>query len=715
MKRISLLKQILIAVCVGIFLGVLLGEKTSILLPIGKAFIMFIQMVILPYIACSIIHGIGTLRRDATKQIFKKAWFFLVTMWLVVLVPIYTMGILYGRSTFMIDASGETTKLRENFLAYIVPENPIYDFANNIVPAIAIFAIIVGFAVMHMPHKEPLVSFLERINNIIEKILDGITRIAPIGIAALIAYAAGTINMEILSRLGIYIFPTIILILLLTFWIFPILISSFTPLSYREVLKEFKEVCILPFAIGSPTIAIPFLYRSVERYANKFHVKDKEFHNASQTIVPLAYTFMQLGNFMSLLFIMFLSFFFRLPIDWVNKGIITFMAIPLSFGSPELSVNAISFLTSKLGIPESGLKVYDYTSIFIDNFQVLLSAVSMTSFAILLLLGFYHKLSRHLGKFIRHFAAFFVILFFAAFFLKDYYVKQNSYQINPKAMSIQESYPNDVEVTVYKTKEEAEEKAPPISSDGTLVRILDQRIIRVGYHASVSPYCYINDDGDLAGYNIAFAYKLAHDLNCRIEFIPYEYDTLANSLNQNKIDIAFSPLAITATSLSEMEFSHYYEAVPFVLVVAKKNESQYLDLKTLKKNSKVRVGGFGYTLPVIKAIFPKATSSLVKNPESLLAGEIDVLLWNRVEALAYCRDHTDLIMINFGKQIGYVYLAYPVKDKSLRFINFMDQWLYLQKNIGFDEKQYNYWINGETIESSAERWSIVGNIFHWTD
>lgn len=215
--KLSLTTQVLLAVALGIFLGITFGPICSILKPIGTRFVMFIQMVIILYIPTSIIHGIGSTQPHVTKEIFKRGWFFLVSLWALVFFSIYLVYNIFPLRTTLVTPDPKRSELAHNFLCYLVPENPIYDLANNIAPAIAIFGIIMGIALMHLKFKEPLISFLERVNNTIETLLNGLTKVAPIGIAALFANAFGTIYVNDLVTLAYYLVPMISLTIILTF------------------------------------------------------------------------------------------------------------------------------------------------------------------------------------------------------------------------------------------------------------------------------------------------------------------------------------------------------------------------------------------------------------------------------------------------------------------------------------------------------------------
>ena len=335
------------------------------------------------------------------------------------------MNLLFPRISILFPGTGSHSSFEMNFLNYLVPENPVYDLVNNIVPAIAIFAIIVGIAVMHLTHKEPLISLLERVNNTMEQILKGIMVVSPIGVFAIFANFIGNVRLEDILKLDFYIIPMILISLALTFWVLPALLLSCTPLKYKEVIRDIRSSCFLAFIIGSPSIAIPFLYKTVRNHAERFEIKDKELRSTAQMIVPIAYTFTQVGNLFILFFIMFLSYYFRHQLEGGEEMLVGFMSILMSFGGPELAINSISFLSTNLGFPGTAMDIYSSASIITQNFQILISVASMVTFVILLLLGYYKRLTFRAGVFFRHFFLFFFIVTVSVLGTK--YVVQRKY------------------------------------------------------------------------------------------------------------------------------------------------------------------------------------------------------------------------------------------------------------------------------------------------
>ena len=49
----------------------------------------------------------------------------------------------------------------------------------------------------------------------------------------------------------------VLMAVLLTFWLFPALITSLTPLTYRQVVEATRDILITAFATGSALIVLP--------------------------------------------------------------------------------------------------------------------------------------------------------------------------------------------------------------------------------------------------------------------------------------------------------------------------------------------------------------------------------------------------------------------------------------------------------------------------
>ena len=69
----SLSTQILTDLAMGLGVGIFLGELVAPLGTVGRAFILLLQMTVLPYVAISLVASLGSLRYQEATLLARKA------------------------------------------------------------------------------------------------------------------------------------------------------------------------------------------------------------------------------------------------------------------------------------------------------------------------------------------------------------------------------------------------------------------------------------------------------------------------------------------------------------------------------------------------------------------------------------------------------------------------------------------------------------------
>lgn len=713
MHKIGLAYQALFAVLLGIGVGIFFGPMCGVLEPIGTAFIMLLQMVVLPYIPTLLMHGIGSLSPETAKKLFKRGWIFLAMLWLIVFGMIYTLRVLIPVPfpDPSADFTVEKISFARNFLSYIIPQNPFYDLVNNVVPAIAVFSLIVGIAIMHLKEKEPLLGALERINQSLEKIIKWLAVISPIGIFAHIANATGTVNFSDLSKLELFVIMTILATLFLSIWVLPMIVSCLTSIPYKELMQEYRIVCVLAFATGIPSIAFPFINNCMRRLAERNHLDLATFRSTAQTVVPLAYSFAQIGNLFLLLFIFFMSFFYRHPLTELQTVALPFMTIPISFGTPQLSLAGMSFLSDNLAFPTDAFTLFVEITAITLNFQVLLSVAAMLTFTMLVILRYYGLLQINWMRLSLQTSSMLVVLFAAVLIGKQFVHIQDNYHDLYYKMRMDAIMNRIPKITLFRERV----PLPLHPSSETLARIMETNTLRVGYDIYNIPFCYLNEQNEVVGYDIAYAYALANDLDVKLELIPIDYEKLAEDMNSGYLDIAMSAILMTDDRVLSMDFARPYIEQPNALVVPADKVSQFKNLSDIEQNPKIKIGGAGGYREVVLSHFKPQSLVPITNPDALLKGEVDANMWSELPAYIWCMAHPGFTTLSYNRQLGLKYFAYPVKSGSADMITFLNEWMGLKDQSGFKKRQQDYWIRGKTTESKEPRWSVIRNVLHWVD
>ena len=146
----SMTNRILVSLVAGVLVGLLLGEQAAVVRPAADAFVKLLQMTVLPYVTLSIIKNIGSLNVAQARTLGLRAGIVLASLWLVgfgVRLP-HPPGISASLKPPCSSARrswGTTASVRPAWDLYI-PSNPFNALANNVVPAVVLFSLLVGIA-----------------------------------------------------------------------------------------------------------------------------------------------------------------------------------------------------------------------------------------------------------------------------------------------------------------------------------------------------------------------------------------------------------------------------------------------------------------------------------------------------------------------------------------------------------------------------------------
>ena len=115
---------------------------------VGKAFILLLQMPVLPYITLALITGLRQLNYEQVKMLALKAGSLLVLSWGLALAAMFVMPLTFPvwQSASFFSTSLVAKPEEVNFLTLFIPANPFYSFANNLVPAVVLFSAAIGLA-----------------------------------------------------------------------------------------------------------------------------------------------------------------------------------------------------------------------------------------------------------------------------------------------------------------------------------------------------------------------------------------------------------------------------------------------------------------------------------------------------------------------------------------------------------------------------------------
>ena len=286
--RPSLSAQVFIALGLGIFAGLFFGELIAPVKVVGDIFIGLLQMTVLPYILVSLIAGIGRLSYPDMRLLAVQGGRFVLLFWLIALAVTvgFTITLPNWESATFFSSSLVENPEQTDLVALYIPSNPFLSLSDSIVPAIVLFSLALGLAIIGVPNKGSFIENLDVVGEAIMRIAGFVARLAPIGVFALIATAAGTLDIDALGRLQVYILTYIGAALVLSVWVLPALVGVLTPIKSRRLLTACQDALVTAFATGSLLIVLPLLAERMKELLREVSITAQEADSAVDLVVP---------------------------------------------------------------------------------------------------------------------------------------------------------------------------------------------------------------------------------------------------------------------------------------------------------------------------------------------------------------------------------------------------------------------------------------------
>ena len=204
------------------------------------------------------------------------------------------------------------------------------------------------------------------------KINTAIVQLTPYGIFAVAAAAAGTMTIEEVSRVQVYLVTYISLALLITFWVFPGLVAAVSGIPYREVLSTFRDALVTAFATGNQFVVLPQIAENCKQLLRRHNLDTAESESAVDIIVPVSFNFPSLGKLLVLLFVLFAAWFTDTELNAVDRVSLAFNGLFSLFGSINI---AVPYMLDSLHIPADMFQLFLVTGIVVGRFGAMLAAL----------------------------------------------------------------------------------------------------------------------------------------------------------------------------------------------------------------------------------------------------------------------------------------------------------------------------------------------------
>jgi Na+/H+-dicarboxylate symporter len=610
-----------------------------------------------------------------------------------------------------------TTLLEErepfDFLNLYIPTNPFNSLANNIVPAVVLFSIVVGVALIGISDKAPLLAVLGVASRAVSKATTFILALTPYGVFAIAAVVAGTLSLDELQRLQVYLVSYVAISLLLGLWVLPGLVAALTPVPYRALISRTRDALMTAFMTTSLFAVLPLITEEAKALLRD-HARVDEGDPTTDVIVPASFNFPHSAKLLSLSFVFFAGWFADARVPLRDYPRLAGTGLLVMFGNVNA---AIPFLLDMLRIPADTFRLFVTSGMVNARFGTLLAAAHTVTIAILGTCAVAGMLTLDGRKLLR-FGAITMLLTVGVVGGIRVLAQVALNQPYSKDLMLTQMEPTRDRGTAQVFKSHHGVPPLPALKTSVLDRVRERGVLRVGYFEDSLPYVFFNGRGELVGFDVEMALQLGRDLGASVELAPVERRALDGGLDPSLCDVIMSGVAVTADRSAHLQFSSSYLDETVAFIVPDNRMAAFSEWASVRAMRHLRLGvpRAPYFMQKIRdelkdvEIVPIDRIDQMFEPHE---SSVDAMVMTAERGSAYTLLHPEYSVAVPKPRPFKVPLAYVIAGRDSAMTTVVNTWIELKRKDGTIDQLFAHWILGQDNTPKEPRWSVVDDVLHW--
>ncbi|MEY2645507.1 MAG: C4-dicarboxylate transport protein [Cyanobacteriota bacterium] len=695
--------QCVLGLLLGVAVSVALGSKAAVLTPLGQIFLRSSQIAVMPYLICELVVSLGSLQPAAMRLLSRSGSVVLAAILasgaLVVLLLPALLPELTSSSFFSPDIL--QPPVQPDLVGTYLPFNIFTALADDNLPAVVLFAAVLGVLAQGLPRRQLLLEPLDQLRLLFRRLNKLVARMAPIGIVGLTADTLTSVSPDLLVRSQAFLVLNLVALVLLFVLGFTAIVVL-TPLDLAASWRILRGPLAITASSANLLIALPLLNDSLSEEMARFvpdadPTRRQKAMDEISALMPVGFALPNLGQVVSLLFLPFAAWFVDRPLD--PSAILTMLAtgIPAVTGGIK---SAVRMELQQLGLPANLIGLVQLNGEWLYRQEKVLSLLGLAVLVILVV-------SASLG--VLRFRPRQLLSGGALLALLALVLGGGGRALLTRNLA--STYRNDKLLLSRRTTEPA--VALQVVACRRMVRaavgmdaLQSRRILRVGLRADQPPWAFRNRSGQIVGYDVDLAKAFARHIGVRLQVCEAPLSELQALLSQQRLDLAIGGIKdLPLRSLKFLVSGGYQKVhlalltsdaqVPMLQNLAKAPLGRPLRLAAvdrelitpaLRDQIAEKLGSPGSPAAVTIQAIPSADLFLKAHPR------YDALLTTAEGGASWAVLHPSWTMLPlFGPSMP-SRLVVLVGGFDRGFLDFVDDWLARQESRGRLKDLFRHWV-----------------------
>ncbi|MCU0557747.1 MAG: transporter substrate-binding domain-containing protein, partial [Desulfobacterales bacterium] len=212
-----------------------------------------------------------------------------------------------------------------------------------------------------------------------------------------------------------------------------------------------------------------------------------------------------------------------------------------------------------------------------------------------------------------------------------------------------------------------------LSSESTIETVLKRGSLRVGMDTFV-PWAMKDKTGQLIGFEIDVATRLAEDMGVKVEFVPTKWSGIIPALITGKFDVIIGGMGILPMRNLKVNFSIPYDYTGMSMVAHKEKAKGFSSLEDFNRPGIILAAKLGATsVMAIQKYMPQAElrqfDSEAQVYQELLNGRVHAAVGNAPTPAFYAVEYPDSLFMPLAENFTQEPIGFAVRKGDLDTLN----------------------------------------------
>ncbi|MDQ3264099.1 MAG: dicarboxylate/amino acid:cation symporter [Myxococcota bacterium] len=347
--------------------------------PLGQIFLRLLFMLVVPLLFSALVVGISDLDlkhigRLGAKTLGYAFVFSLISVLIgLALVNLLQPGAGLGESVRELARSAPLVKAASapvggsavQVLVNMFPDNPIKAAATGDMLGLIVFSLIfgAGLAFTPTPGAARLKEVIVGLYDVSMRLIDGVLKLAPYGVAALLFSMTARLGMDVLGQLAAYVGVVLLGLALQMFVVYPAAIQLLARRSAVAFFRDIRLAMVTAFSTASSNATLPTALKVAEenlrlpRHVSRFVLTAGSAMNQNGTALFEGVT------------VLFLAQLYGIDLSLGDQALVMAICVMAGIGTagiPAGSIPVIAMILNMFSIPVEGLGLILGVDRFLD-------------------------------------------------------------------------------------------------------------------------------------------------------------------------------------------------------------------------------------------------------------------------------------------------------------------------------------------------------------